>query len=287
MLRDMLSLTESRCVIGGYSTRVLERAHDADTTLLFIHGWADSADTFRPLMDELADLPARFVAVDLPHFGGADDLAPGPQLPQYVNFANAALRTYADRGRLLPIGQSLGGRALLMGLNAPGAPKLDHCMVIGPAPLEPPTWQKMLVRNASVATSASKLGGPVDRETQLQELLKSFKRTCFANCDQVPESVWRDYLSHYTDLRIARHMDSLRSLAAEFQQPLDLSSLQCEVDIVWGDLDRMAPVAGAERYQLALTRSRLTIFAGCGHHAHLERVKETAALIRSLLSPLA
>ncbi|MDB5968102.1 MAG: Pimeloyl-ACP methyl ester carboxylesterase [Hydrocarboniphaga sp.] len=283
MLSSNFRLEPRPVRIGGYQTRLLERSGPADLTLLFIHGWADSADTYRPLMAALADVPARLVAVDLPQFGAAEDLAPGPQLPQFVAFVRAALAHFGARGRLLPIAQSLGGRALLMALNQPLSLDIPGCVVIGPAPLDLPAWQKMLVRNGSLAPSASRLGDELSWEQQQAEFLKSFKRTCLAQPELVADSVYADYLSHYTPARIARHMSSLISIGNELQQPLQLSALQLPVEMIWGELDRMAPLKGADRYVEALAQVNLTVFKGCGHHAHLERVAETAGIVRRLI----
>ena len=167
------ALLSHTATIGGVRTRVLERPGDDALTLLLIHGWADSADTWKPLIAALDDLPARIVAFDLPSFGAAGDLQPGPQLPQFVATVAAALQQFAGRGRLLPVGQSLGGRALLMALHQADAASraIPGCIVIGPAPLELPAWQKMLVRNGSLAPSASRLGEPLDAAQQRAEFL--------------------------------------------------------------------------------------------------------------------
>lgn len=278
-----LNLQQSFLTIGGYRTRQLERPGPADLSLLFIHGWADSADTYRPLMAALADVPARLVAIDMPSFGGADELHPGAALPQFVAFVGAAIEHYGRGTRLLPIGQSLGGRSLLMALNREIELDIPGCIVIGPAPLELPPWMRMLVRNGSLAPSASKLGDELSWEQTQAEFIKSFKRTCLAQPERVPESVYVDYLSHYTPARIARHMSSLISIGGELEQPLALSALPVPIEMIWGDLDRMAPIKGAHRYVEALANVNLTVFQGCGHHAHLERVTETAAVVRRLI----
>ncbi|WP_428313104.1 alpha/beta fold hydrolase [Hydrocarboniphaga sp.] len=281
-----LNLQQSFLDIGGYRTRQLERPGPAALTLLFIHGWADSADTYRPLMAALADVPARMIAIDLPSFGAADELLPGPGLPQFVGFVGAALEHYGRGTSLLPVAQSLGGRSLLMALNRELDLAIPGCVVIGPAPLELPPWMRMLVRNGSLAPSASKLGDELSWEQTQAEFLKSFKRTCLAQPERVPESVYADYLSHYTPTRIARHMSSLNAIGAELQQPLALSQLKLPIEMIWGELDRMAPVKGADRYVEALAQVNLTVFAGCGHHAHLERVNETADIVRRLVPQL-
>jgi pimeloyl-ACP methyl ester carboxylesterase len=282
------ALLSHTATIGGVRTRVLERPGDDALTLLLIHGWADSADTWKPLIAALDDLPARIVAFDLPSFGAAGDLQPGPQLPQFVATVAAALQQFAGRGRLLPVGQSLGGRALLMALHQADAASraIPGCIVIGPAPLELPAWQKMLVRNGSLAPSASRLGEPLDAAQQRAEFLKSFKRTCLAEPDRVDASVYDDYLRHYTAERIGRHMESLRLIGGELQQPLSLDRVQMPVEIIWGEADRMAPVGGADRYCQALRDARLTRLPGCGHHAHLERIDDVATIVRRMAQPV-
>ena len=57
--------------IGGVQTRVLEREGDGPPVLL-LHGFADSADTWRPLMRAMERDERHLVAVDLPLFGRAD-----------------------------------------------------------------------------------------------------------------------------------------------------------------------------------------------------------------------
>ena len=280
----MLTFEEKPLTLAGYRSRLIERPHASDLTLLFVHGWADSADTFKPLMSALADVPARLVAIDLPNFGAADDLPPGPQLPHFIRFVGAALEHFGAQGTLLPIGQSLGGRCLMLAAKPPHTLHLPGCVVIGPAPLQLPSWQKMLVRNASLAPSASKLGDETSREERVAQFLRSFQRSCFIDISGVPRSVFDDYLSHYTPARMDRHMSNLIQIGGELEQPIDLSRLDCHVEMIWGELDRMAPLSGARTYQNTLPDLNLTVFAGCGHHAHLERVQETAAIVRKLLT---
>jgi len=290
---SMTQPEELRLTLGGHETRLrLRRARTAGRpALLCLHGWSDSADTFKPLWEALADTDATLLAPDLPNFGEAADAAPGAQLPQYIAFARAAIE-YASTctgtpGPVVPLGQSLGGRAMLMALAQGVAAPVHAAIAIAPAPLELPAWQKMLVRNASLAPSVSQLAEPAPFERQLEELLKSFKRTCLAAPDTVPESVYRDYLRHYTPPRVARHMESLRSIGAELEQPLDLGGLHIPIELIWGTLDRMAPFAGALRYREALPDAHLTRLEGGGHHAHLERVEAVAGVVRGRLAEAA
>src|SRR3954451_18390578 len=111
----MEPLVEHRLTPAGYETRVLELEGEGPP-LLLLHGWADSADTWRLVLDRLARrgpaarsrrppgvggarAPARLarrgrraLAVALPGFGAADGLERiGPMLPQLDRFARAAI----------------------------------------------------------------------------------------------------------------------------------------------------------------------------------------------------
>ena len=74
-------LFEHRLTLAGYRTRALELEGDG-APIVLLHGYADSADTWRQTLAVLGRHGRRAVAVDLPGFGTADRLAPTPILPQ-------------------------------------------------------------------------------------------------------------------------------------------------------------------------------------------------------------
>ena len=66
-------LIEHRLELAGYETRALELEGDGPPVLL-IHGFSDSADTWRLTLERLAIEGRRALAVDLPGFAEADPL---------------------------------------------------------------------------------------------------------------------------------------------------------------------------------------------------------------------
>src|SRR3954454_15327440 len=81
-------LVEYELELGGYVTRALE-LEGKGPPLLFLHGFADSADTWRLTLDRLARARRRALAVDMPGFGAAAPLERGAVLPQLDAFALA------------------------------------------------------------------------------------------------------------------------------------------------------------------------------------------------------
>ncbi|WP_411888065.1 alpha/beta fold hydrolase [Hydrocarboniphaga effusa] len=100
------------------------------------------------------------------------------------------------------------------------------------------------------------------------------------------DSVWDDFTRHCTPARMSDYLERMRAITKEVRQPVPVKNIVCCVDLIWGDRDRMTPIDAASYFIQGLRDNRLTVFASCRHNARLERVVETAALIRSLLSPL-
>jgi pimeloyl-ACP methyl ester carboxylesterase len=97
--------------IAGVRTRVLT-VHGSGPPILLLHGFSDHAAGWRPFLLELEAQGRAAVALDLPGFGRADRLEPGPVLPQLAGFAREAVRLVAaEQGSPLVVGNSLGGAA--------------------------------------------------------------------------------------------------------------------------------------------------------------------------------
>src|SRR4051794_19721494 len=93
---------------AGLRTRVLEVGGSARRAgrarLVLLHGYCDSADTWRPVLAELAEAGISAIAVDLPGFGDAEPLRTGAMLPQLDLFVEAVLKEQSKRGKVVLAG---------------------------------------------------------------------------------------------------------------------------------------------------------------------------------------
>ena len=133
-------LVEHRLELAGVETRALELEGDGPP-LVLLHGFADSADTWRLVLDQVARQGRRAVALDLPGFATADRVKPGPVLPQLDAFAAAAIEYAADEAgdSVVVAGNSLGGCMALRAVQDPSLP-LRGAIPVSPAGFDHPVW---------------------------------------------------------------------------------------------------------------------------------------------------
>lgn len=91
----------------GMRTRAL-RAGRGDTTLVFLHGYAESLLSWRLILDRFTRR-YHVLAIDLPGFGLADKPPTGYDYPRYQRWLAALLTRYTS-GPLVVIGHSMGGQ---------------------------------------------------------------------------------------------------------------------------------------------------------------------------------
>src|SRR5918997_547960 len=138
-------LIEHSMQLAGHRTRVLE-LEGGGPGIVLLHGWGDSADTWRPLLAEIASTGRRAIAVDLPGFGHASRLAPGAILPQLDDFAAALVLEWGGGEPVVVAGNSLGGAVALRLAELPDLP-LAGVMPVAPAGLEMPGWFDVVERD--------------------------------------------------------------------------------------------------------------------------------------------
>ncbi|HEY1358390.1 MAG TPA: alpha/beta hydrolase [Thermoleophilaceae bacterium] len=250
---------------------------------MLLHGYSDSADTWRPLLRELGERGRRAVAFDLPGFGEADRLAgrgdrfaAGPMLPQLDRFTAALVREQEEPP--LIVGNSLGGVAGLRAAQDPDLP-LAAVVAISPGGLGHQPWVDLFERdrllhrvvNAPVPLPASVIRWAV-RAT--------YPRFAVFNGSRADRALVADYAAQYSSRAdVARVVRDARRLLGELRTAFDLSRVCRPVQLIWGDRDLLTPIKGARRVLDAVDGAELVVLERCGHCAQVEQPERVANLV--------
>lgn len=274
----MQPLFEHRLYLAGYRTRVLELEGEGPP-LLLLHGYSDSADTWRLLMDKLARAGRRAVAVDLPGFGTCDVLNDHePILTQHRRFALAALDWMAPEGGAVVCGNSLGGLVSLL-LAEDDDHDLAGVVPVAPAGLDMARWFRVIERDPLLRMLLA-APVPIPRAALQRVVAEIYKRLAFHRPGEVDARVAATFASHFANrATTSRLLGTGRRLLPELRDCLNPDRIDCPVLMVWGERDVMVFPTGAGRVLEAVEDSRLVTMERCGHSPQIERPDRLAELL--------
>jgi len=280
----MAAIRERRLELGGYTTRALELEGDATSgsaPLLLLHGWSDSADTWRPLLANLARRGRSSVALDMPGFGTAARLSETePVLSQLDRFVAAAVEREGERhGReVVLVGNSLGGCAAMRAAERNDLP-IAGIVPIAPAGLTMARWFRIIEGERLLRLI---LSSPVP----LPELVvrdavgRAYRALAFARPREVDAAVVASFTRHLRSRRdLGRALATGRRLLPELADPFRLDRIASPVLLVWGDRDRMVFANGSERVLREVEGSRIEVIEHCGHCPQIEATDRLSDLL--------
>jgi pimeloyl-ACP methyl ester carboxylesterase len=272
-------LFEHSLRLAGYRTRVLELEGEGDP-IVMLHGYADSADTWRQSLARLARQGRRAVAFDLPGFGEADALLPDPVLPQLDAFTAEAVAYAAGRPRrpVIAVGNSLGGCVALR-LAERHRARLAGVVAAAPAGLEMSRLLAIVERDP-VLRSLLAVPSPVPGMLLRAAVARLYRRLAFASPDQVDKAVISAFTWHHRHrAAVAGYLATAHRLIPELRSPFQLERISVPLLLVWGDRDRLLFHRGADRILDAVKGARLELMPGVGHCPQVEAPERFTELL--------
>lgn len=292
-------VTETAEYAGVATRQTVVETDGTGPTLLFLHGYSDSADTWQRVQRRLGELGHRSIAVDQPSHGRAALVDHGRAvLPQFVEFAAAAARA-ADRGDgVVVVGNSLGGAHAL--LVAQHHPELVRAVVaISPAGFDHPRYFRMLDEDSRLGNAVRRRAVPPDvravpdakdvtgddpgptgsRPNRAQVMVRramvetGFRAVAFGRPWLAPAGFVADWRRQFQDPARRR---SLRQLTAQIRdeyinaEPFELASIAAPVLALWGSRDRLVLVTSRSTLEAGLPDLEFVELPGVGHMPQLE-----------------
>lgn len=264
-----MSITQTRPYVGRWRTRALEVAGDGPV-LLLLHGFGDHAGTWLPVLAELRRRGRRAVALDLPNFGEADPVGPGPMLESLHEFVAEAVATWTEGGvPPVVVGNSLGG-VLALRMGADPEVSVSGVVPVSPAGFGHVWFIDVLERYSWINPL---LFTPVVPMRVFRYLTANGFAWGAAGSAGVVKGVSRAMAAHFrSGADVKRIFGVAPSLLAEIRAwSDDLPALTAPCLVIWGRGDRLTLVAGAEVLAGQVPHAELVILEDCGHCAQVGR----------------
>jgi pyruvate dehydrogenase E2 component (dihydrolipoamide acetyltransferase) len=255
---------EPETVTVGAGTLRFLRQGEGDEAVVLLHGFGGDLNNWLFNLDALAEGRTVY-ALDLPGHGGSVKRADG------LDALTAAVREFLDErdvARAHLVGHSMGG--LVAAAVAHDAPdRVASLTLVDPAGL----------------------GDEIDREyvdgfveASSRRELKPVLQRLFADPELVTRSMVDDMLKYK---RLDGVDESLHALAADLfpdghqQHHVELGAYAGPVLVIWGEQDRVIPVAHADA---APDGADTQVLAGAGHSPHLESAGEFNRIVEGFLA---
>ncbi|MEW5811059.1 MAG: alpha/beta hydrolase [Actinomycetota bacterium] len=277
-------IVERAARYGGTGTRMLTVPGEGPP-LVLLHGYADSADTWRPVLRLLADAGQRAVAVDLPGFGRAEARPPGRLVDQFDAFAAALL---GELGPAVVMGNSLGAA------TAVRAATRHPDSVIGLIALDDPLnarhWLARLARRgpvpAGVWHGVGRLKVPAPAVKWMAET--AAKRVLYgpgAIADPAVLAQWSESMSRpYAIATLGRYALQYALETADGHSDV---RVHCPTLIVHGARDRIIPVQASRSLHRQIPGSEMVVLPRSGHCPQLDDPAEVVRLTLQLIGRVA
>lgn len=266
----MEPIVEHQPKLAGIRTRALELEGEGPP-LILLHSYADSADTWRLVIDRLRKRGRAAVALDLPGFGEADRLdREAPILPQLDSFIDAAIERWAaNSGSVVIAGNSLGGTVALRAAER-DQERIAGIVPVAPAGLDMPTWFAA-IQGAPLVRAMLRSPVPVPESAVRRAVGTTYKVLAFASPRKADEAVVAAFTSHVRTRRdVVRMLSTGERLLSEIRDPFRLQLIRCPLLVIWGERDRMVLTSGADRLAEAIPDARVELIPRCGHCPQIE-----------------
>jgi pimeloyl-ACP methyl ester carboxylesterase len=279
-------LIEHGLELAGYRTRALELEGNGPP-LVLLHGYADSADTWRLVLDLLARRGRRAIALDMPGFGAAERLrGHEPVLPQLDAFAAAAVEHVAgEHGHVVLVGNSLGGCVALRAAQDPDLP-VAGAVPVAPAGFDHPRWFQILERDP-ILRRLVRSPLPLPELAVRAVVGQMYRALVFARPLTAEAGVVTSFTNHHRSRdAVASYLDTGRRLLPELSACFELSRIEAPVLLVWGERDRMVTHRGSRHVLEALPSATYELMDGVGHCPQVEAPRRLVRLLERFVASL-
>lgn len=263
----MFDLPSRRLTLAnGLCTRVFDSG-GAGAPVLLLHGLALAIEIWGKVIPALAR-QARVIAFDFPGYGQADRPDAAYDAAFFVDQVIAAMDAL-DLERPHIVGSSLGASTVVR-MSVAHAHRIDRAVIMAPGGFGRAAHPVLRIPTLPL------IGYPLGKPTWLSNayaLRLSMSDPTFATRDLI------NLMNRYTQ-KPGTHRAFVRTVKSGLgpfgvrERPSFAAAargLKCPTLVLWGEQDRVFPVAQAEIAQKLIPHARVVRLDACGHYPHWEQ----------------
>ncbi|MDT0593938.1 alpha/beta hydrolase [Glaciecola petra] len=258
---------------------------NADTTLIFVHGYLDNANSFLPMLPFFTDV--NWIAVDFAGHGKSQHRSSDAHyhLLDYV-FDLASLIEHLALSNVVLVGHSLGAIVSSIVASTQASYLKGFIAIESMGPLSEPEHTSAQQISASIQ-SRFKAQKAIRQPNSLKDIVKARCGVSDLNPHNA-ELIMRRNLNINADGSVEWRSDKrLRTLSplrlTEGQALNILDSITCPRAVILGDQGFEKVKAGIDKRKAQFKGVPLYTFAG-GHHVHMDSAKEIALKINTIIN---
>jgi len=230
---------------------------------LILHGWNGSSDSWRKII-EILGIKYKVICPDFPGFGKTET----PKIPWSLNDFVEWLKEFTEKLNLKEfflLGHSFGGRvAIRFSISHPE--KVKKLILVSSAGIRQEWGLK-----EKIIFQISKIGNAIFSKNPFFRF-KDGARNFFYRIARI-----KDYSKAKGMMK-----ETMKKIVEEDLLP-ELSKIQNETLIIWGEKDKIVPLKYAFLFKEKIKNSKLEILPKIGHSPHLEDPEKLAEVLISNL----
>lgn len=271
--------------VGKIKTYYVHKGDDSKRPVVLVHGLASSTFSFRNNIGPLSEHFSVYT-LDLKGFGASDKPLTGYGLDELRDHLSGFMDVMGLKHAVL-VGNSMGGEVVIrMALQQPE--RVDALVLIDSAGFL--RWKDTPLQGRMVTVApgiGELLTAPLPLQTQMtRRVMARYLHEVYYDPAQVtPEVVDAYYLPM---ARAAGNRGFLaRMRAHDWGTVADrIPEIEVPTMVLWGEEDRLIPVAHAERFRQALPDAKIIIYPASGHQPHAEVPEQVNRDITDFISSL-
>lgn len=254
---------ENRIEIDGVSLRY-DREGNGPRAVIVMHGWGCKASTVAVLADAASGDGTTVYNLDLPGFGGSSEPSEVWGIERYTALLEEFVRRLGLKDPVL-IGHSFGGRMAILYASRNPVSKL---ILVDAAGIKPRRTMKYYIKVYSFKTARRMLPYLVGR----------------MRADEIIER-WRGKAGSSDYAAASPRMRAIMSRVVNEDLSDCLAKIKAPTLLIWGEKDTATPMRDARKMERLIPDAGLVSYPEAGHFSFLDRPGQTAAVIKSFITP--